>query len=112
MSSNETSTCNASGTSLSRYEKMQFVSELNAGVNDQRRRFHETLGFFMDTPKAEAAFYLRFEQMSEADKTFLKAQYRHIVKDGREVTDWLLFSLICKYWSVNLRINPSRHRRA
>lgn len=61
--------------------------------SELQNRAWNTMRWFDGTPKTQAAFYSRFQELGEEDVTFLMCFY-----DIHE--DWDLFKIICKFWNV------------
>jgi hypothetical protein len=62
---------------------------------EQQDRAWNTMRWFDGTPKTQAGFYARFQEMADEDTMFLKCFY--------DITDdWDLFKMICKFWNVPL----------
>jgi len=61
--------------------------------SELQNRAWNTMRWFDSTPKTQAAFYDRFQELADEDATFLKCFYD--IAD-----DWDLFKMICKFWNV------------
>jgi hypothetical protein len=61
--------------------------------SELQNRAWNTMRWFDGTPKTQAAFYSRFQELADEDVMFLKCFY--------DITeDWDLFKMICKFWNV------------
>jgi len=77
-----------------RAEKME-ISRMEAALRKEKGvRREEILNLFAETPKTETAFYLQFQQLSQADKEYIQT-YQNLPD-----ADWSVFKAITRYWSV------------
>ena len=76
-------------------DKMKFETQIEQPQYERHRRSWATLKWFESTPKTEDEFYLRFQDLSDEDATFLKSFYN--VSE-----DWDLFRMICKFWNIKI----------
>ena len=63
--------------------------------SEQQSRAWNTMRWFDGTPKTQADFYSRFQELADEDATFLKCFYNI-------TEDWDLLKIICKFWNVPL----------
>ena len=66
---------------------------LNDKLSEKQKSIYEIMKFFESAARTEAAFYLRFKQMKQADIQLLMSYY-----DMQE--EWQIFKKICKFWNV------------
>ncbi|HEC04499.1 MAG TPA: hypothetical protein ENI81_13270 [Phycisphaerales bacterium] len=76
-------------------ETKEYNPEVNQSKSEQQSRMWNTMRWFSETEKTEAAFYVRFQDLAEEDVTFLKSFYN--IGDDRE-----LFRIICKFWDIGI----------
>ena len=75
--------------------KTNFKTKVHQPRAEQQNRTWNTMRWFDGTPKTQADFYARFQELADEDATFLKCFYD--IAD-----DWDLFKMICKFWNVPL----------
>jgi len=76
-------------------DKTKFEEQIEKPQYERHRRSWTTLKWFENTPKTEEGFYLRFQELSDEDLTFLKSFYNI-------TEDWELFEMICKFWNIKV----------
>ncbi len=74
-------------------ESEKNTPQVSKSKAEQQNRMWNTMRWFDGTAKAEADFYIRFQNLPEDDVTFLKSFYH--IGDDRE-----LFKMICKFWDI------------
>jgi hypothetical protein len=80
---------------------MTCTTENNQPQFERQERLWDILKWFDKTPKTEADFYIRFQDLPEDDAVFLKSFYK--ITEDRQ-----LFNMICKFW--NIRISELSHQ--
>jgi hypothetical protein len=79
--------------SLRSPHKTESQDEVYQPRAEQQKRAWNTMRWFDGTPKTQAGFYARYQEMTDEDIMFLKCFYD--IAD-----DWDLFKMICKFWNV------------